>query len=94
MGPAPDKDEPDKKRSITIERGTFGATVGAAVVGSLVLGPVCGLIAAGGVAYLATQKKNTPAGETVRKVGDATVDGAVTGAKWIQQQLEEFPKKK
>lgn len=75
--------------SVTIDRSTMGATVAAGVVGMLVFGPIGCVVLAGGAAYVATAKKDTPMGQGVRKAGDSAVKGAVKAQKWISKQLKK-----
>jgi hypothetical protein len=74
-------------RSVTLDRATIGATVAAGVVGTIVFGTIGGIVLAGGAAYLATAKKDSPMGQSVRKAGDMAVKGTAKAKHWLARQL-------
>lgn len=78
--------------AVTIDRSTLGATVAAGVVGTLLFGALGGLVLAGGAAYVAVSKKDSPLGQTVRHAGDRAVSGTLRAKRWVLRQLQDQPR--
>ncbi len=81
----------DKKNSLSISKATVVAAVVAGVVGAVFVGPVVGLLLAGGAAY-ATTREQGKVGETARKVGDTSYRGMSSAKNWVQKKLSEESK--
>ena len=78
-----DIDEQDDRDDTTTLRQVSGAAVVGGIVGCCLLGPLVGIIAAGGAVALATSKGT--AGTVARSTGDVAADAGV--------RLNEFNKK-
>ena len=67
----------------------INAAIAGAVVGTLLLGPFCGILCGGGAAYAAS-KGSGELGKTAKKVGNVTIDGAKRATSWVKKHLDKM----
>jgi hypothetical protein len=88
------KPRKSSSKKVIMDRAVLGAAATAGIAGALTIGPICGIVLAGGAAYLASSKKKTPVGRAVRKVGEGAANGAVQAKRWVDRKLRVNKKKK
>lgn len=76
-----------QEKFVKVSKATLGAAVVGGVIGTLILGPIGGLIVGGGAAY-ATTRKQGKIGEGARKVGNTAYKGFTSVGKWCKTEID------
>lgn len=71
---------------IKIQKETAGAALVGGVIGTICLGPIGGLVLAGGAAYCTTRKRGK-IGSTSRMIGKQTYESAASAKNWVEKKL-------
>eukprot|EP01034_Spumella_vulgaris_P024507 gene24507-30861_t len=79
----------EKKPFLRITKATLGAAVVGVVVGSIVMGPVGGIVLGGACAY-ATTRENSKIGDFSRKWGNRVYSGMVKTKRFIERKLKKL----